>query len=990
MSSSRATALVSLVACALVNAQDTVSFREIDLTITEGTSFAAAVSPNRRSIAIDVMGSLWVLPFAGGQAQRITPDSIEVARPTWSPDSQFLAFEGYEDGPRHVYTIRRDGSDLKALTSGAFDDHAPDWSHDGTRIAFASDRFGGMETIWTVRVADGDMARISAGQGAMPCWAPDDREIAFVRAALSARGRPDIGLWAVDTDGRERMLLDTSSQGVPSSPAWSANGKQIAFGLGAQLMVDGRALTAGEDVFPRRPQWLSSTQIIYTADGHIKRRFVAEGPAQPPATTTSVIPFRAKLTLKRPTYTLAHRALEPADPQPLRGIVAPAVSPDGRAIAFTALGDLWVSPLERLDGLDSLDKVNRVNRVNRAPVRLTSDAYVERDPAWAPDGSRLAFSSDRAGNMDVWIHDLRTGSQTQISHEKAATTGAAWSPDGTRIAYLVDGARINTVRVAGPSNRSDGKPIPAQGADAGRPSWASDSGSIAWGALFPYAIGVGGLNQLLVHMFEPQSDRSVLIFQERSAGNRQNSGPVWSPDGNRMVFVSGGVLWTVDVDTGGAPTGPPRSIASGHPDSPSWEGDSRHLIYTTPDGLRRVLADGSPPTEVARDATWAPSVPPERIVVHAGHVFTGTVDGLAGESDIVIAHGIIQEIAAHDSSNHAGGVVDASEETVMPGLVEMAGPPELADSDALERMLLAYGITSARVLAVNPYVGLEQREALDNGRRAGPRVFMAGDPFDGRRVQAPGGVSIASDSELDEALDRATRLGADLLATRSRLGRSLHRRIPDYAHTHGLAATTPELFPALTLGYDGVEQLPLRVYRDVLDAIGKSAMTVPSRLGLAAISVSAARDRSIAQDPRLALWPSAVGRLEAFADASGPAVSQTLQQHLATLRAVRIAGGRIVAASDPSLEVHGLSLHIEIEHLVQAGLTPLQALRAATVEAATALGVDDVLGTIEPGKLADLTFISGDPLDDIRATRRVRRVMRGGRVYTVAELLRHP
>ncbi len=77
---------------------------------------------------------------------------------------------------------------------------------------------------------------------------------------------------------------------------------------------------------------------------------------------------------------------------------------------------------------------------------------------------------------------------------------------------------------------------------------------------------------------------------------------------------------------------------------------------------------------------------------------------------------------------------------------------------------------------------------------------------------------------------------------------------------------------------------------------------------------------------------------------------------------------------------YGLGLHVELESYVHAGLTPFQALQTATVNAAQALGLDDELGTIEPGKLADLTFLGGDPLTDIRNTRDVKRVMRGGRL----------
>ena len=221
--------------------------------------------------------------------------------------------------------------------------------------------------------------------------------------------------------------------------------------------------------------------------------------------------------------------------------------------------------------------------------------------------------------------------------------GPAWSRDGSQIAYLGDRHEVRTVRIKPGDCRGGARPGVSAG-ELGRPTWAPGCRSVAVGALFPYSDRFReGLNQLLLYSFESGAWSQSVLFPQHSAGNRESGGPVWSPNGTHMAFVTEGKLWTVAVDGEGGAIGPPDVIADDQPESPSWEGDSRHIVYQTPKGLRRVLADGSPPDPIALDLTWRAAPPPERVVVHAGHVFDGVLEALHGESDIVIERGIIRE-----------------------------------------------------------------------------------------------------------------------------------------------------------------------------------------------------------------------------------------------------------------------------------------------------------------------------------------------------------
>lgn len=964
---------------ALVMLQDLATTRQLDLTITEGTSMAAAASPDRRSIAIDLLGGIWILPFSGGEAKRVTPELVEARQPTWSPDSQSIAFQGYDDGAWHIYVIGRDGGEAKAITSGRFDDREPAWSHDGATIAFSSDRYGGITTIWTVPAAGGEVKPLSRRDGWMPAWSPNDQEVTFVSGDAAQRGAREAspGLYAVTTDGHERFIAtDARRDGIPSAAAWDPAGTRLAYVTPSGLLVDGARVDEG-DVFPFKPQWLSRTSLLYTADGRITLRTI-EG-------RVSTIPFTAKVRLLRSTYTIAHRALEPAEPQPVTGIVAPVVSPDGGSIAFVAMGDLFVLP------------------EGGRPLQLTNDSASELDPAWSPDGAQIAFASDRGGHMDLWSCDLRTGRIRQLTEERGAVSGAAWAPDGNHIAFVLDHRTLATIDLQRDPHRF--VITAAAAGEIGRPAWSADSESIAVGSLSPYSTRYReGLNQILLYSSNTTGASSSVVFPDHSAGNRQDTGPVWSPDGFRMAFVSEGALWVVPVDERGGATGPAQVVAIDQPGSPSWEGNSKHIVYQTPGGLRRIVADGSLPDRIALDLTWRAGATPERSVIHAGHVVDGVLEAVRGQADIVVEGGVIKSIEEHRDELHGGAVVDAANEYVMPGLIEMHAHLDDGYGQNFGKVWLAYGITSVRIPSINPYAGLEQREAFDAGRRPGPRLFLAGDPFDGARAYYPGGVSITSDEQLDRELERASALGVDFFKTYVRLPDRFQQRIVDFAHARNRPVTSHELYPAVAYGIDGIEHLSGtsrrgyspkhsaigRAYQDAVELIAKSGVTLTPTIGITGgFRARELGDRALLFDPRLALMPlTTVAQLtEMAATRPEPALDARLKPYEATLKAIAAGGGTILAGTDSPIVPYGLGLHVELESYVHAGLTPFQALQTATVNAAQALGIADQVGTIEPGKLADLTFLGGDPLIEIRNTRDVKRVMRGGRVYAVADLI---
>ena len=125
--------------------------------------------------------------------------------------------------------------------------------------------------------------------------------------------------------------------------------------------------------------------------------------------------------------------------------------------------------------------------------------------------------------------------------------------------------------------------------------------------------------------------------------------------------------------------------------------------------------------------------------------------------------------------------------------------------------------------------------------------------------------------------------------------------------------------------------------------------------------------------------------------ATGPnAFHQTIQRSAKTLMDLLRAGVPVIAGVDAPLVPYGAALHTEIAGYVEAGFTPFQALQTATMNTATLLNVQNDLGSIEAGKLADLVIVDGNPLVNIRDTMRVRTVIANGNVYPLETLLNLP
>ena len=973
----------------------------IQVTVTQGTNMAADLSPDKTQIAIDLQGTIWLVPVSGGVAKPITDVLGDCRQPSWSPDGKQVAFHAFWDGRYHLWVVSKNGGKPRQLTRGIYDDREPHWSPDGKQIVFASDRSGNYD-IWQLTLADSTLTQLTndSDNDFNPMFSPDGKQVAFVSERTDAPGI------YVLTPGSSEKLVSPSTAKL-TGPGWQPDGSHLFYtaltnsqsGLTMASVTTGKSqmLTeVTEDVFPFRASWLSSNEYLYTADGLLKRKKIGSQTAQ-------TIPFHAIITLPRNTYTRKTYDFDTQNPHAVQGIKGAAISPDGQQIAFAALGDLWV-----------------LTKGNPTPQRLTQGPTMEVEPNWSPDGTKLTYISDRNGNMDVWIRDLKTGEDKLLTDMVDDLHFPTWSPDGSKIAFYQSDPRnawgrstlytsdvTYTADVTSPKTqkRHESVFVPSQA------TWSADSKTIAVSALHPYSSRYReGVSEILLISLDGKNDRYVTPAPAHSLATRGQNGPVWSPDGTKMAYILDGLLWLTDVTPDGTMSGTPRQLTSEQSDTPTWTGDSKSLLFLATDTLKQVyLADGHIETH-PMDLTWQIRQPTGQLVIHAGRLFDGRANTYRQNVDILIEGHRIRAIVPHQVGRLNSKIIDASTKTVIPGLFEMHTHQHSMVGEKIGRLWLSFGITSVREPGADPYDALERKESWASGTRPGPRQFFTGGLTDGNRIYYGAATSINSEEQLNRELNRSVRLGYDLIKTYVRMPDAMQQRITTFAHAHGMPVSSHEIFPAMRYDVDAVEHIGgtsrrgyspkitamNRSYQDVIQLLAKSGMNITPTASLqGGFSVIGVKEPGLyanrqyrtfySEDYSNALQASAAQ----YAKIS-PGYLSNFGNLQKGIKALIDAGAHVTTGTDSPFVPYGLSLHTELQSFVGAGLTPYQALRSATLWAAETVGVSKDLGSIEPGKLADMVIVNGDPLTNIHDALKVEQVIRNGEVFTIDQLLTRP
>jgi imidazolonepropionase-like amidohydrolase len=369
-------------------------------------------------------------------------------------------------------------------------------------------------------------------------------------------------------------------------------------------------------------------------------------------------------------------------------------------------------------------------------------------------------------------------------------------------------------------------------------------------------------------------------------------------------------------------------------------------------------------------------------------------------STVVVAQGHITAVGPSDAIKIPAGarVVDATGKFLIPGLWDMHGHLTDATEDAFP-LLITNGVTGVRDMGGDLAQLDRWRSEIDSGLRVGPHIIRAGPFVDGPKEGVTNRLTVRTAEEARWAVHDLKAKGVDFIKVHNALPPEAFFALMDEADKEHIpvAVHLPKNVSSAEASDAGVASLEHveTLTENALWRKGATAKTIEQ--GLEEILGPIGQDlfqrfvkngtwyvpTLVAYERGFVLWSndpeSAKPRLDIH------------EKNIEVARMMHKAGVDIMAGSDFSdwALVPGVDLHNELALLVEAGLTPMEALQAATLNPARFLGKTDTYGTIQAGRAADLVLLDMNPLEDISHTRKIHAVVLGGKFYPLASMKAH-
>jgi imidazolonepropionase-like amidohydrolase/Tol biopolymer transport system component len=999
---------------------------------TEGTWMNVDLSPDGKTLVFDLLGDLYLMPVEGGTARRLTSGAAFDMQPRFSPDGRHIAFSSDRDGLWNLWTVEASGENPRQVSrEKKWFVNSPAWSADGdylfARHHFVKERSLGAGEIWMYHVDGSDGLQVTektnwqkdAGE---PSLSPDGRYLYYSKDVAPGENfeynkDPNAAIYAVVRrdlrTGEERREVEI--QGGAVTPLASPDGKRLAFIRRVRLesILYLRDLATGEQwpIFDGLDKDLQEAwamhglypQYAFSPDG--RNIFIWGGGriwrVDVEARRGTEVPFSARI--EQETHdALRFRQQVYSDEFPVRMLRHVVVSPDGSEVLYSALGRLYRKTLPDGD-----------------PARFSRDERIELAPSYSRDGQWVVYATWSDGDKGRIRIAGRDGSSARdLVSVRGHYTEPSFSPDGRKVVYR----RVEGDDVRGEENSTDPGIYLVDSAGS-EPRLIRTSGSE------PRFDSSGER----IYFRERRGEKVVLASvdldgaKERIHFESENATSIVpSPDDGFVAFAERFKIFVAPFPK----TGRPVTLGPGVKAFPVVEVSKEAGLYLhwSGDGRKLHWSLGPELFTVSRDAAFGAEFETERIPIGfriASDLPTGTIalvgarvltmagseqDSVLENATIVIEKNRIAAVGPSGSTKVPPGAtrVDVSGRTIVPGLIDVHAHLGSESAGVLSEQSwplvanLAYGVTTSHDPSNNTEMVFTNSEMIRAGAKLGPRLYSTGMILYG--AETPFKADIQTYEDALSHLRRMKAVGAFTVKSYNQQRRDVRQMIVKAARELEMMVV-PEggslLYMDETFVYDGhtglEHSLPVpALYQDVATLFGKSATGYTPTLivgfgGLSGEYYWYQHDEVWQNERLLDFVPREVVDARARRRTMAPEDDFHHVQIAEGAKKILDAGGKVQLGAHGQLQ--GLGVHWELWMLAQGGMTPFQALRAATLSGAEYIGLDAELGSIQVGKLADLVVLAGNPLENIRSSESVLQVMVNGRLYdaaTMNEVGNHP
>ena len=404
---------------------------------------------------------------------------------------------------------------------------------------------------------------------------------------------------------------------------------------------------------------------------------------------------------------------------------------------------------------------------------------------------------------------------------------------------------------------------------------------------------------------------------------------------------------------------------------------------------------------------------PQTLVLAGGTLIDGTGRTPIPDAVVVIEGSRIRAAGARGQVSYpaTARVIRTNGQTMLPGLFDS----HVHLRDYMPQMFLRYGVTTVADTHDPTEWSLAQRDAINRGAIRGPRTFVSGERAANTRDGDPPSLPLQTVDEARAYVRKLDAQGVDVIKVDSSLSYDQLRAVIDEAAAAGLRVVghSQNIRRAAEVGLKYMEHTNTLTLA-ILEAMGRPARVTSDQRGadialmdpthfpaLIAFMVGqgvyvnptlaaqwrsstprgpewAAAAAQIVKDPGLAFVPADVRTSWTQPD-SRPPNREGYAKMAEFVRQYAKAGGKVISATDAGF-MPGLSMHYEMQMLADIGLSPMTIIQGATLWPAEAVGKAKDLGSVEPGKLADILVVEGNPLDDIGTTKSIRMVIKEGQI----------